>query len=103
MSPVKRRFDMSIVTHRSTLVSRRDLLKLAPLTLAASATRNSSGQMVMLPGSTADPLASQSASDSADITLRMKVTIHVTNETDTPEFVQRHGLLISAGVDGILQ
>jgi FtsP/CotA-like multicopper oxidase with cupredoxin domain len=31
------------------------------------------------------------------------VTIHVINETDTPEFVHRHGLLISAGVDGILQ
>ncbi len=115
-------------------MNRRDLLKLAPLTLAAAATRNSSGQMVMLPGSTADPSASQPASDSADITLRIApvtvelapdrilstigyngtspgpvlrmkegkpVTVHVINETDTPEFVHWHGLLIPPNVDGV--
>src|SRR5947208_10996197 len=37
--------------------------------------------------------------------LRLKqgkpVTVHVTNETDTPEFVHWHGLLLSSEVDGV--
>jgi FtsP/CotA-like multicopper oxidase with cupredoxin domain len=112
-------------------MNRRDLLKLAPLTLAAAASSSAVSQMVMLPGpGTASPTPS---ADSADITLRIApvtvelapdrilstigyngtspgpvlrmkegkpVSVHVINETDTPEFVHWHGLLIPSEVDG---
>jgi FtsP/CotA-like multicopper oxidase with cupredoxin domain len=116
-------------------VNRRDLLKLAPLALAASA-RNSSAQMVMLPGAPESPDTPTSlpAAGDADITLRIApvtvelapdrilstigyngtspgpvlrmkegkpVTVHVINETDTPEFVHWHGLLIPPEMDGV--
>jgi FtsP/CotA-like multicopper oxidase with cupredoxin domain len=115
-------------------MNRRDLLKLAPLTLAAAATRNSAAQMVMLPGPTATPQNGQPTIASADITLRIApvtvelapdrilstigyngtspgpilrmkegkpVTVHVINDTDTPEFVHWHGFLIPSEVDGV--
>jgi FtsP/CotA-like multicopper oxidase with cupredoxin domain len=114
-------------------MNRRDLLKLAPATLAAAAPANSLlSQMVMLPGSGASQPAP--TGDAADITLRIApvtvelapdrilstigyngtspgpvlrmkegkpVTVHVTNSTDTPEFVHWHGLLIPSEVDGV--
>jgi FtsP/CotA-like multicopper oxidase with cupredoxin domain len=115
-------------------MNRRDLLKLAPLTLAAAATRNSAAQMVMLPGPTANPPSGQPSIASSDITLRIApvtvelapdrilstigyngtspgpvlrmkegkpVSVHVINDTDTPEFVHWHGLLIPPEVDGV--
>jgi FtsP/CotA-like multicopper oxidase with cupredoxin domain len=115
-------------------MNRRDLLKFAPLSLAAAATRNSPAQMVMLPGPTANPPAGQPSIASSDITLRIApvtvelapdrilstigyngtspgpvlrmkegkpVTVHVINDTDTPEFVHWHGFLIPPEVDGV--
>jgi FtsP/CotA-like multicopper oxidase with cupredoxin domain len=54
-------------------VNRRDLLKLAPLTLAAAAARNAAAQMVMLPGPAPTPAASpdQPLAGSADINIRI--------------------------------
>jgi len=113
-------------------VNRRDLLKLAPLGLAAAASRNAAGQLVMLPGPNTTP-AAQPAAESSDITLRIApvtvelapdrilstigyngsspgpvlrmkqgkpVTVHVINDTDTPETVHWHGFLIPSDVDG---
>jgi FtsP/CotA-like multicopper oxidase with cupredoxin domain len=110
-------------------MNRRDLLKLAPLTLAAA--RSAVSQIVMLPGPNSAP--PNPTADAADITLRISpvtvelapdrilstigyngtapgpilrmkegkpVSVHVTNETDTPEFVHWHGLLIPSEVDG---
>ncbi|HEY4381618.1 MAG TPA: multicopper oxidase domain-containing protein [Acidobacteriaceae bacterium] len=51
-------------------MNRRDLLKIAPLALAAAASRASS-QMVMLPGAPGQSAAQQSTIDSSDITLRI--------------------------------
>jgi FtsP/CotA-like multicopper oxidase with cupredoxin domain len=120
-------------------MNRRELLKLAPLTLAAAATRNSpaqslESQMVMLPGPTSNLPSGQPSIASSDITLRIApvtvelapdrilstigyngtspgpvlrmkegkpVTVHVINDTDTPEFVHWHGLLIPPEVDGV--
>jgi FtsP/CotA-like multicopper oxidase with cupredoxin domain len=114
-------------------MNRRDLLKLAPLTLAAAASRSAAGQMVMLPGPNSAPSSTPTA-DAADITLRIApvsvelapdrilstigyngtspgpilrmkegkpVSVHVINDTDTPEFVHWHGLLIPSEVDGV--
>jgi FtsP/CotA-like multicopper oxidase with cupredoxin domain len=114
-------------------MNRRDLLKLAPATLAAAAPAHSLlAQMVMLPGPGSSPQTN--TADSADITLRIApvtvelapdrilstigyngtspgpvlrmkegkpVSVHVINDTDTPEFVHWHGLLIPAEIDGV--
>jgi FtsP/CotA-like multicopper oxidase with cupredoxin domain len=115
------------------LMNRRDLLKLAPITLVAAAARRSPAQMVMLPAPGSAPAANQPLATS-DITLRIApvtvelapdrilstigyngtapgpilrmkegkpVTVHVINDTDTPEFVHWHGLLIPPEVDGV--
>ena len=55
-------------------MNRRDLLKLAPLTLAAAATRNAAAQMVMLPGPATNAAPDQPPSPpaaSADINIRI--------------------------------
>ena len=111
-------------------MNRRDLLKLAPLTLAHRAV----SQMVMLPGAPNDQATPPQPAGSADITLRIApvtvelapdrilstigyngtspgpvlrmkegkpVSINVINETDTPEFVHWHGFLIPSEVDGV--
>jgi FtsP/CotA-like multicopper oxidase with cupredoxin domain len=110
-------------------VNRRDLLKLVPLSFAAASAAPS--QLVMLPGSgdgqqpqsqTGDinlrisPVTVELAADRILSTigyngtapgpiLRMKegkpVTVHVTNDTDTPEFVHWHGFEIPPEVDGV--
>jgi FtsP/CotA-like multicopper oxidase with cupredoxin domain len=112
-------------------LNRRELLKLAPLTIAAAAANRVAAQMVMLPGAPGDHPAPITSSDItlriAPVTvelapdrilstigyngtspgpiLRMKegkpVTVNVINETDTPEFVHWHGLLIPTEVDGV--
>ena len=115
-------------------MNRRDLLKLAPLTLAAAAARRSPAQMVMLPGVPGQQPSQPPTADSSDVTLRIapvtvelapdrilstigyngtspgpvlrfkegkSVTVHVLNETDTPEFVHWHGFLIPSDVDGV--
>jgi FtsP/CotA-like multicopper oxidase with cupredoxin domain len=115
-------------------VNRRDLLKLTSVALAAATTRRPLAQMVMLPGPTANPPASQPTVATSDITLRISpvtvelapdrilstigyngsapgpilrmkegkpVTVHVTNDTDTPEFVHWHGFLIPPEADGV--
>ena len=111
-------------------MNRRDLLKLAPLSLAAAAAR---AQLVMLPGSGSSPNDQQPQSGS-DVTLRIApvtvelaadrilstigyngtapgpvlrfkegkpVTVNVVNDTDTPELVHWHGCTIPAEVDGV--
>ena len=53
-------------------MNRRNLLKLGPLALAAAASRNSSAQMVMLPGAPSEqPTQPPQPAGSADITLRI--------------------------------
>src|ERR1035437_4926397 len=50
------------------LLNRRNLLKLGPLALAAAASRNSSAQMVMLPGAPSEqPTQPPQPAGSADI------------------------------------